>query len=260
MAKEKKKLTENNESQDEMGFLDHLEELRKRIIYAVLALVICCIFTGIFINKIMDLILLGPAARVGLLLQNLRPFGQPFLYFKIILLSGLILSIPLMLYQLWKFIAPGLYSKERSWVRVITFFTSLCFFTGIAFSYFVMIPSMLAFAASFGTDKIKNQIDVNEYLSFITMILLASGILFEMPMVSYVLSRVGILKPNFLSKYRRHSIVVILIIAAVATPTPDPISQLIFAAPLFVLYEISIVISRIASKKKKKEELNAETE
>jgi len=119
----------------------------------------------------------------------------------------------------------------------------------VAFSYFVMIPSMLAFAASFGTDQIKNIIDINEYFSFITMILLASGIVFEMPMVSYVLSRVGILTPKFLRKYRRHSIVLILIIAAVITPTPDPISQLIFAAPLFVLYELSIFISYTASKK-----------
>jgi len=112
-----------------------------------------------------------------------------------------------------------------------------------------MIPSMLNFAAQFGSEEIKNIIDINEYFSFITMMLLASGLLFEMPMVTFVLSRVGILTPAFMRKYRRHSVVVILILAAVLTPTPDPISQLIFAAPLFILYELSILISKIAEKK-----------
>ena len=108
---------------------------------------------------------------------------------------------------------------------------------------------MLAFAAYFGTEKIKNIIDINEYFSFLTTMLLATGLVFEMPMISYVLSRFGILKPTFLRKYRRHSIIVILIVAAVITPTPDPISQLIFATPLFILYEISILISKMAQKK-----------
>jgi len=117
-----------------------------------------------------------------------------------------------------------------------------------------MIPSMLSFSAQFGSKIIVNNIDVNEYLSFITIIILASGLLFEMPMVVYILSRFGIMTPKFMRKYRRHSIVVILILAAVITPTPDPISQLIFAAPLFVLYELSILISKIAVKKREEKQ------
>jgi sec-independent protein translocase protein TatC len=241
---------EENESGQEMGFLDHLDELRKRIIWSILGLVAGCILTGIFIDKIMNLVLLSQAAKVGLTLQNLKPFGQPFLYFKVILVSGLIVSFPFILYQLWKFISPGLYSREKRWARSITFFTSFCFLSGVVFSYFVMIPSMLKFAASFGSDKIMNIIDVNEYFSFITMMLLASGLVFEMPMISYVLSRVGILTAKFMRKYRRHAIVFILVVAAVATPTPDPISQMIFAAPLFVLYEISILIAKAGEKKR----------
>ncbi|MGA2296336.1 MAG: twin-arginine translocase subunit TatC [FCB group bacterium] len=248
--KEKEKETESEkETQSEMGFFDHLEELRKRLIYAILGIVAGCIISGIFITRIMDWILLSPATMAKLNLQNLRPFGQPFLYFKVILVAGIIIAFPYILYQLWKFISPGLYHKERAWVGKITFFTSLCFLSGIAFSYFVMIPSMLAFAAYFGTEKIKNIIDINEYFSFLTTMLLATGLVFEMPMISYVLSRFGILKPTFLRKYRRHSIIVILIVAAVITPTPDPISQLIFATPLFILYEISILISKMAQKK-----------
>ncbi len=233
-----------------LGFWDHVEELRRRIIYSVVGILLGCIIAGVFIGDIVDLVLLKPAASANLDLQNLKPFVQPFLYFKVILVVGIIFSFPFMLYQLWAFIKPALYEHEKRWVSTITFFTSLCFFVGVAFSYFVMIPSMLSFTASFGSEKIKNIIDINEYFSFLTMILLASGILFEMPMISFVLSRFGIITPKQLRKYWRHSVVVILILAAVITPTPDPISQLIFAAPLFLLYEISIWVAAFGLRKR----------
>jgi len=238
-----------SEEQKEMGFFDHLEELRKRIIFAVIYLVLGCIVSGVFINQLLDYVLLRPAVTAGLNLQNLKPFGQPFLYFKVILIGGLIIAFPFMLFQLWKFIAPGLYSKEKKWASQITMVTTLCFLTGVVFAYFVMIPVMLKFSASFGTEKIKNIIDVNEYFSFISMMVLASGLIFEMPMISYILSKVGILTPAFLRKYRRHAIIVLLIVAAVLTPTPDPINQLIFATPLFILYEISILVAKMGQKK-----------
>ena len=240
---------EDGTEEKEMGFFDHLEEFRNRLIWAAVSVVAGCIVAGIFIQKIIDIILLRPAVIYGLKLQNLKPFGQPMLYFKIILIAGIIIAFPFILYQLWIFIAPGLYVKERRWARSITFFTTICFLSGVVFSYFVMIPSMLQFAASFGSTAIVNNIDVNEYLSFISLIVLAAGLLFEMPMIVFVLSRFGLLTPAFLRKYRRHSIIVILILAAVITPTPDPVSQLIFASPLFVLYEISIFVSKFAQKK-----------
>lgn len=235
---------------DEMGFLDHLEDLRKRVIWALISVIIGCIIAGFFINPLMELILLNPAKAVHLDLQNLRPFGQPFLYFKVIFVVGLIISIPFILLQLWLFVAPGLYPNERKWIGSITIFTSFCFLVGVAFAYFVMIPAMLTFAASFGSETIKNIIDINEYFSFITIMLLASGLLFEMPMVAYILARVGIITPRFLSKYRRHAIVINLILAAILTPTTDPVSLMIFAIPLFALYELSIIITRFAKKKK----------
>lgn len=252
MAEEKENFKEPEKEEEpggEMGFIDHLEELRNRIIWSLVGVIVGCIVSAVFITDIMNYILLFPAANSGLDLQNLKPFGQPFLFFKVILVVGIIISFPFTLFQLWKFIAPGLYMKERKWARSITFFTSLCFLSGVAFSYFVMLPAMLAFATSFGSSQIKNIIDINEYFSFITMIMLASGLLFEMPMVTWILSRFGILTPKFMRKYRRHAIIVILILAAVLTPTPDPISQLIFASPLFILYELSIAISHFAHKK-----------
>jgi len=232
----------------DMSFLEHLGALRMKIIWSVVGLVIGCIIAGIFIEEIVQYILLNPAVTYGLKLQNLRPFGQPILYFKLVFIMGFILSFPFMLYQLWRFISPGLYHNERNWARVITFFTTLCFLTGVAFAYFLMIPTMLNFAAHFGSADIVNNIDINEYLSFISMIILAAGLLFELPMVIYVLSRFDLLTPTTLRKYRRHSIILILILAAILTPTPDPVSQLVFAAPLFVLYEISIFIAKLGKK------------
>lgn len=240
----------NKEHNNEMSFFDHLGELRKRIVLSLVFIALGCVVTGIFAEQIMEEILLKPALIANLSLQNLKPFGQPFLFFKVILITGVILAFPFVLYQLWKFIAPGLYDNEKKWAQKITFFTSLCFFAGVFFAYFVMIPSMLSFAASFGTDYIKNQIDINEFFSFITMILLGAGLIFEMPMVTYILSKFGILTPMFMRKYRRHAIILILIIAAILTPTPDPVSQLIFAVPLYILYEISIWISKAVYKKR----------
>ena len=244
-------VAETTEASGEMSFLDHLGELRKRIIWAMAWLLIGSAIAAVFVFQfdLIDYIILNKAINSGLELQNLKPFGQPFLYFKVTLVLGIIIAFPFMLYQLWKFVAPGLYEKEKRWVRSITVLTSFCFLAGVAFAYFVMIPSMLNFAAVFGTEKIKNNIDINFYFSFITTILLAAGLLFELPMATYILSRVGILTAKTMRKYRRHGIIVILIIAAVLTPTPDPISQLIFAAPLFILYEISIWIAKIGEKK-----------
>lgn len=237
------------EAKSEMGFFDHLEELRKRLLWAAVGVVIGCVVSGVYIEELMDLVLLSPATTYHLKLQNLRPFGQPFLYFKLTFVIGLILSFPFTLYQLWLFVAPGLYEHEQSWARRITFFTSLCFICGVAFAYFVMIPGMLSFTAGFGSANIENNLDINEYFGFMTTTLLAAGLIFELPMITYVLSRVGLVTPEMMRTYRRHAIVVSLIVAAILTPSPDPVNQLIFAIPLWVLYEISIIISQFALKK-----------
>ncbi|RMF33395.1 MAG: twin-arginine translocase subunit TatC [Chlorobiota bacterium] len=236
--------------QREMGFLDHLDELRRRIISGLAGIVVASIGVSFFINEIVERILLRPAIEAGLRLQNLRPFGQAFLYFKLIFICGFIIGFPWVLWNLWRFVAPGLYEHERRWARQITVWTSICFLAGVVFAYFGMIPSMMAFARSFGSAQIENIIDVNEYLGFFATVILASGLIFELPMIMYVLARAGIVTPQFLSTYRRHAVIVILIIAAVLTPTPDPINQLFFATPLYILYELSIVISKFAVKRR----------
>lgn len=226
-----------------MSFLEHIDELRKRLIIAVVGLLVSCAAVAYFISDLMNEVFLKPAFDAELQLQNLMPFGQPFLYFKVIFAAGIIVSIPFTLYQFWKFISPALYANERKWIANLTILTSVCFFVGVVFAYFVLIPSMLSFASNFGSELIENKIDVNSYFGFVSMMLVAAGAIFEMPIISFILTKLGLVNSKFLSKYRRHSVVIILILAAVITPTPDPISQAIFAFPVYLLFELSIFIS-----------------
>lgn len=249
MSDESKLIGENVEEEKEMTFLDHLEELRWRIIYALGGVVVGTIIAWIFIDFFIEYILLTPAKTSGLKLQNLRPFGQLFLYFQVAIILGLIFSFPNVVYQLWKFIAPALKQKEKKYIKWIVLFTTFCFLSGITFAYFVMLPLTLQFAAQFGSPTIENNFSVDEYLSIILSIMLGAGLVFELPMLSFFLSSIGILTPKLMRKYRRHSIVVILVLAAFLTPGTDPVSQLLLAVPLVILYEISIFVSKIFQKK-----------
>jgi len=241
-------LTEE-ENEIEMSFLDHLEELRWRIIYALIGIVIGTVIAWIFIDPLVNYILLEPAKKSGAELQNLKPFGQLFLFVQVAIIAGIILSLPNIFYQLWKFISPALRQKERKYILSIVLFTTFCFLAGIAFAYFVMLPMTLKFAAQFGSEQIKNEFAIDEYISIIISVMLAAGFVFELPMVSFFLSKLGILTPAFMKKFRKHAIVSIMILAAFLTPGTDPVSQVILAVPLVLLYEISIFISKISMKK-----------
>jgi sec-independent protein translocase protein TatC len=237
------------EPEKEMTFLEHLEELRWRIIYSIIGIVVGTILAWIFIDFLVDVVLLKPAKDSGAILQNLRPFGQLFLYMQIAIMVGMIISIPNLFYQFWQFISPALRKKEKKYIFWIVLFSSVCFLGGIAFAYFAMLPLTLKFAAEFGSESIKNEFAIDEYMSIIISVMLAAGLVFELPMISFFLSKLGILKPSFMKKYRRHSIVIIMVLAAFLTPGADPVSQLVLAVPLVVLYEISIFISKISQKK-----------
>lgn len=233
----------------EMTFLEHLEELRWRIIYSIIGIVIGTIIAWIFIDFLVDYVLLKPARDSGADLQNLKPFGQLFLYMQVAIMVGIILSIPNVFYQFWQFISPALHKRERKYILWIVIFSSFCFLLGISFAYFVMLPLALKFAAQFGSMAIKNQFAIDEYMSIIISVMLAAGLVFELPMISFFLSKLGILKPSFMKKYRKHAVVIIMVTAAILTPGTDPVSQVILAVPLVVLYEISILISKLSQKK-----------
>ncbi len=234
----------------EMSFLDHLEELRKQIIKMVVGIIVGTLLCIYFADFIVQTILIGPLRSVGLKSQVLTPYGIVMLYMEAILICGVILSMPYSIYCLWKFVAPGLLPKEKQYISRIVFFTSICFFTGIIFGYYVLLPAALTFFSTFGTQNIELHIALDQYVSFMLALLLGAGLVFELPMISYFLSKMGILTPSFMRKYRRHAIVVILIIAAVVTPTPDMVTQTLLALPMFFLYEVSIIVCKFAQKKK----------
>jgi len=240
---------EKEGSDVEMSFLDHIEELRWRIIYALIGVIIFTIVAWFFIDPLIEIVLLKPARDANASLQNLRPFGQLFLYVQVAIIVGIVASLPNIFYQLWQFIAPALKKRERKYILWIVFFSTFCFLAGIAFAYFVMLPLAMKFAAQFGTAEISNEFAIDEYMSIIISVMLAAGVVFELPMISFFLSKLGILTPQFMRKYRRHAIVIILVLAAFLTPGADPVSQVILAVPLVLLYEISIFISKISLKK-----------
>lgn len=247
---EEKLLEEENQTGEvEMNFLDHLEELRWRIIYSVIGVLIGTSVALYFSDFFVDKVLLLPARTANFKLQNLKPFGQLFLYFQTAVVVGLIISFPNVIYQLWKFIAPALKQNEKKYVKWIVLFTTFCFICGIVFGYFLMLPITLKFAAGFGTVTIANNFALDEYLSIVLSIILGAGLVFELPMLSFFLSKIGILTPKLMRKYRRHSIVVIIILAAFLSPGTDPVSQVMLAVPLVLLYEISIIVSKIFQKK-----------
>ncbi len=250
MAEDTKLLNEEYESGEvEMTFLEHLEELRWRIIYSLIGILIGTIIAWIFIDLIIDGVLLLPARQSNIKLQNLKPFGQLFLYFQVAIIVGLIISFPNVVYQFWKFIAPALKENEKKYITSIVLFTTFCFLAGVVFAYFVMLPLTLKFAAEFGSAAIENNFAIDEYFSIILSVIIGAGLVFELPMLSFFLTKIGILNPGIMRRYRRHSIVAILILAAILTPGTDPVSQIILAVPLVFLYEISILVSKIFHKK-----------
>lgn len=237
---------------NEMGFFEHLEELRWRIIKSVIALALTSILCAIYLEDLVETVLLGPGRRLTppLQLQNTEMMGQLTLAIQVSLFSGLILAIPFILWQFWGFIKPGLYEKERKMAGLIAVATIACFLIGVSFAYFVMIPTSLDFTSNFKFEGVDNRFTISNYFSFVLGFILACGVVFEMPMLSYALSRFGIVSPGFLRKYRRHAGVIILVVAAIITPTPDPFNQLILAVPLYGLYEISIIVSALGTRQR----------
>jgi len=237
-------------TEQSMSFIDHLEEFRWRLIKSILSIIVGGLITFFFIDNFLDLLLL-PLSNVDsknpVNLQVLSVQGMFIIKWTIALVGGIIFSVPIITYQIWKFIAPGLYANEKGFVLPLVLFSFLSFTTGILFSYFILIPYCLNFFASLSGDTVLNNFSINHYFSFITWMLLGSGIVFQLPVISLLLSIIGLLTPPFMRHYRRHSIVAIFILSSFITP-PDPVSMLVMALPLIILYEISIGISWLVNR------------
>ncbi len=248
----------------EMPFLDHLEELRWRLIWGMGSMAVVVVICFFFADWIVDVLLIGPKKPsfityqlLGMeakefALQNRTITGQFFAWAGTVITAGVILGAPFLIYHLWKFIEPALYPDEREGMRFASAGATLCFMAGIAFGYLIVTPLSLQFFANFELSaEISNEFDITKYFSMVAMWSLGVGILFELPVVIYFLAKAGILTSDMLRKGRRIAIVIIMILGAIITP-PDPISQLIVALPLFGLYEVATLLAARVERKRAK--------
>ncbi len=252
---------------DEMSFLDHLEDLRWLLVRSTIGILIAAVVIFLISDFIFDDIIFGPTTpqfisyrllcdlttwlgsgdacitEIPFYVQNTEMEGQISILIWMSITGGFILSFPYILWEIWKFIRPALYDKERNSAKLFIFTASLLFFLGVLFGYYVIVPLSVHFFATFTVSSvIKNEFNLSSYISLIRTSVIACGILFELPIIIYFLSKLGLVTPEFLRKYRKHALVIILIASAIVTP-PDVISQIIVTIPLMVIYELSIFIS-----------------
>jgi len=255
---EKPEDDEEDEEEDEfdegeapMTLMGHLNELRRRLFRIVIIVILGFVaFYGVA-EPIYGYLSAPLKAQLpeGSKLIYTSPAGAFFTYMKVALVASLFGTSPFSFYQLWAFIAPGLYKEEKRAVLPLAFFSSIFFIAGAAFCFFLVFPIAFKFFMGFATDTIVPMISVEEYLGFALKLLIAFGVVFEMPLFAYFLSRFGILSPDFMRRQRRYAILFIFIIAAILTP-PDVFSQCLMAMPMLLLYEVSIYVSAVAYKKK----------
>lgn len=233
----------------EMPFLDHLEELRWRLIKILSGIICGSILSFLLVDEIIAL-LLNPIQNVTktLSLQVLQIQGMFMIKWGLSFICGSILSLPIITYQVWEFVSPGLHMKERKIAFPLILFTFISFVTGIVFAYYILIPISLNFFTSMGYTDIQNNFSINYYLSFITWLMIGCGSLFELPVLIFILARLNIATPSFLRHYRKHAIISIMILSAIITP-PDPVSLIIMTFPLILIYEISIGVAHLARPK-----------
>lgn len=267
-----------DEEEEGMSFLDHLEELRWHLLRSLAAILILTIVAFLSKSIVFGQVILGPSKvdfvtyrllcqvadyfgitalcidTLPFTIQSRQMTGQFSMHLTSSMVVGLVISFPYIFWEFWKFISPGLYSKEKQAARGAVFFVSLLFFAGAAFGYFILAPLSINFLANYQLDPtILNEFDITSYVNTLVMLVLASAIMFQLPVVIYFLSMSGLVTSAMLKTYRRHSIVVILIVAAIITP-PDVISQLLIAMPILVLYEVGIMIAKRLEKKRAEKE------
>lgn len=275
----RKKIADNPEA--EMGFFDHVEALRWHLLRSVVAVVICASLVGIYYDVVFDKIILGITSKdfptyklmcsvgeklhisgicidkdIPIELQNISMFGQITLLFQYSLIIGFVLAFPYIIFELWRFVAPALNETQQKKTSQIILACSFFFFVGVLFCYFIIIPFSVNFAVGFSiSSKIKNNFTIENYIDFFTVMLLALGTVFELPMVVYFLSRLGILGAKTMRSVRRYAVVVILIVAGILTPSPDIFTQCLVAVPIYFLYELSIFIAARNDKRREREEI-----
>jgi len=261
----------------EMTFIEHLEELRWHLFRSVVVIFSISVLAFIFKHIVFDVIVLGPVQKdfvtnrlfcllgeklnnpalcinnVPLKIVNLTVAGQFTTHIRISFIMGFLFSFPYVMYEVWRFVKPALYIKEKTVAGRSVLAINVLFYLGVALGYFIMTPLAINFLANYSiSSNVENNINISSYISNLSTNCFATGIVFELPVLVYFLSTIGILTPHFMKNYRKHAILVILIIAGIITPGPDVFSQMLVATPLYLLYEISIHISARVLRKKSK--------
>jgi len=226
----------------QMTIIEHLEELRGRLIKCLVALVVATAFSMTFTSQILR-ILIEPA---GIKPVFLRPTEMFLTYFRVALLAGVTLAMPVIVYQAVQFVWPGLKGNERTYLGLIVPAATMSFLVGVSFTYFVMLPYALRYLLSFGGDLVEAKWAIGEYVSFVTTLLFWAGVVFETPLILFFLARLRVITPQFLSQNRKFAVLIIAVIAAVITPTPDPFNMGLVMGPLLLMYEIGILLARLA--------------
>lgn len=226
-----------------MSLVQHLEELRDRLVRSVIGVVVTTLLAFLFINPIMEVLLNLAGNHTIQAIDPTETFGT---YFKVAFTAGLGLAMPLLVYQLLRFLAPGLRRGEQRALLFSLPFIVLCFASGALFCYFIILPSTLNFLLGFGDPRILKQISLTKFIGFVSNFILAVGVSFELPVVLLMLAKLGIVSYDRLKGFRKYAFLLAFVIAAVITPTPDPFNQSLVAIPLFLLYELGLQLSRFA--------------
>jgi len=235
---------------EKQPFFSHLKELRDRLVVSIIAVAVAFIITYYFKERLFDF-LMQPFIRVMPAQSSFIFTGitEAFLtYFKISVVAALFLAAPVILYEFWMFVAPGLYENEKKYVYPFIFFGSLCFIFGALFCYFVIMPNIYRFFVSYAQDFVIPMPDLKNYMGLTLKLLIIFGLIFELPLIAFYLSRAGIINPKMLAKKRRYAILGVFIISAIITP-PDVVSMILVAVPLWGLYELGILIAKVFGKK-----------
>jgi sec-independent protein translocase protein TatC len=248
-------------SEEKLPLTAHLEELKKRLIRSLIGIGIgfcACYYFKDWLFKIITKPLMDVMPKNSYMIYTSLPEAF-FTYMKIAFFASLFLTAPFTLYQIWKFISPGLYAREKKYVIPFVLTSTLLFVGGVVFAYFLALPPAFGFFVEFSTDTLRPMFTMREYLSFALKLLLAFGVSFELPVFIFFMAKLGIVNSRLLAKQRRYAILIIFIVAAILTPSPDAFTQCIMAVPLMILYEFSIYVAKFAEKKKKETDMGEET-
>jgi sec-independent protein translocase protein TatC len=233
---------ESSEDLNKMTIIEHLGELRDRLIKSVLALLVGTVVSLAFTPRFLEFLIAPMGGRQPI---SLKPTESIVIYFKVALVCGAVIAMPVIVYQFIRFLLPGLTPGEKKYLRIIVPGAALLFATGVAFATFVMLPFTIRYLQSFLADIIQPTYSIDYYISFVTTLMLWVGLAFETPLIIAFLARVGIVSPKTLSQNRKYAIVLIAVLAAVITPTPDPVNMALVMLPLLVLFEVGVILARI---------------